>query len=399
MGRKKIRPVKRQKIETEEQEEVAKAIELLQQSPNDFVEAAAAEATRIDLTKSDRWIYLHRDTSVTSTQSSTIKDETRSIILKRKIPRWLSGLALARVSETDFVNLKKFFQMFKDYVDSNTIRKEVSSSETSTSTQWASWSGAVDDPRKRSFGFLPETKGYNPDIRNKHLDITMPTGSSTTTETEKHTLSNNGNEDENERARNKRAFLVFDKSEISDGVVKAIKNLCLVFRENLLLKDGKEEEKDDEYDYRVRLANCLRYENLIAAQPNLHAGRALLPAHLDDPRKDGFGVVILTIGMKDSGTIIFRDAKGLHQGVAMRLHQGEAYMLADRSRDACTHGVLADYQPVCIERSNGDEEEEEKVKSQANTQLPFSERESLNLRFGLHDDIIPMSMVLRHWDD
>jgi hypothetical protein len=45
--------------------------------------------------------------------------------------------------------------------------------------------------------------------------------------------------------------------------------------------------------------------------------------------------------------------------MAMRLNEGGAYMLAGHSRDACIHGVLAD--------------------------SDSADRESLNLRFGLHD--------------
>ena len=202
-----------------------------------------------------------------------------------------------------------------------------------------------------------------------------------------------------ERIRNKRAMLVLEKSEMPQGTETAIKNLCQQFRTSLLSKEKGHHPMTDndssDHDYRTRLAQFLRYEYMIAAQPNLHSGRALLPAHLDDPRKDGFGVVIITIGMEGAGTILLRDAKGMERGVAMRLDRGDAYMLSDRARDACSHGVLADAT----------------IGNNGQTNDSFSERESLNLRFGLHDlappccieggvssvRVIPSSTVFRHW--
>jgi hypothetical protein len=461
MGRsKQSRPVKRQRIiqsgiheqhrkQIEEQEELAKAIEFLRATPPDHVEAAAAEATRFDLTRSDRWIHLlpppssttttavaifddadtsrsNGDNKVTTSSPQSLSDTAASIdssacsVYTSKIPFWLRGLGFARLSSNDFLALQELHRLIKHNVSSNTSS---SSSSSSSSKQWASWSGSVDDPRKRAFGFLPGTLGYDPQIRNNRLDITMPTVSSQSQPPQPQ--SNSKNEEEirdKERAQNKRAMVVLDKSELPNGAVEAIHSICRVFREHLLSKNnvcnndsGGHEKHND--DYRRKIAEFLRYENLIAAQPNLHSGRALLPIHLDDPRKDGFGVVIITLGMKDAGQILFRDSKALYRGVAMRLKAGEAYMLADRARDACSHGVLADYSPE-IDSSSREEESQVKIRD-ANTNTQFSERESLNLRFGLHDlarnesgsskdrnndksteplNIIPASMVFRHWN-
>ena len=451
MGRsKQSRPIKRQRIiqsgtheqqrkQIEEQEELAKAIEFLRATPPDQVEAAAAEATRLDLTRSDRWIHLlpppssttttavaifddaetsrsNGDNKMTTSSPQSSSDTAASIdsstcsVYTSKIPFWLRGLGFARLSSNDFLALQELHRLIKHNVSSNT------SSSSSSSKEWASWSGSVDDPRKRAFGFLPGTMGYDPQIRNNRLDITMPTVSSQSQPPQPEEIR------DEERAQNKRAMVVLDKSELPNGAVEAIHSICRVFREHLLSKNndcnndsGGDEKHND--DYRRKIAEFLRYENLIAAQPNLHSGRALLPIHLDDPRKDGFGVVIITIGMKDAGEILFRDSKALYRGVAMRLKAGEAYMLADRARDACSHGVLADYSAE-IDSSSREEESQVKIRD-VNTNAPFSERESLNLRFGLHDlapnksdssndrnndksteplNIIPASMVFRHWN-
>mmetsp|Transcript_29118 Transcript_29118/g.32678 ORF Transcript_29118/g.32678 Transcript_29118/m.32678 type:complete len:498 (+) Transcript_29118:75-1568(+) len=460
----------------EQAEEMAKAIELLKNTPPDRIEAAASEATRLDILN-DHWIHLsplllpssttftttvaaifgdsneknshnngdddddgnekYTSSNVDSSKAttpSTQSTSTTGTVQTTEIPYWLRGLGLARLSANDFVALQKLHRVIKDHVNNdNKNSSKVSPPSCKPSKKWASWSGTVDDPRKRAFGFLPGTLGYDPRIRNNRLDITMPTGSSQSQSQSQSQLqpyrlqSNTISEEEikeKERARNKQAMVVLEKYEISDCIVEAIHNLCRVFREYLLstkkncnISGGRGDEKDNNDDnYYRRLANFVRYENLIALQPNLHCGRPLLPVHLDDPRKDGFGVVIITIGMKESGTILFRDAKGMKRGVAMRLKAGEAYMIADKARDACSHGVLADYRPVEIEPSIG--EEEQPLKNRVDTSMPFSERESLNLRFGLHDlapigsdsnsnennksadslNIFPTSMVLRHWD-
>mmetsp|Transcript_17927 Transcript_17927/g.41341 ORF Transcript_17927/g.41341 Transcript_17927/m.41341 type:complete len:467 (-) Transcript_17927:17-1417(-) len=417
-------------------EELQQAIELLRKTPPDQVEAAAAEATRLDLARNDRWIHLRlpelplspplriastlavvfkekeripkvakklhptrnndellrqeqppldssgchqKTTTVVVEEEGTSTPEFPTAIYSSHIPPWSRGLGFARLASEDFLALRNLHQLIKDRIN-------LKSSQTNN-LEWASWSGSSEDPRKRAFGFLAETWGHDPQIRNNRLDITMPT----------NLVEENTTNDE--RRRNKRAMLVLEKSDIPHGVEKAIRNLCREFRTCLLTKEKDCPIMSDvdgtDREYQTCLAHFLHYEYLIAVQPNLHSGRALLPVHLDDPRKDGFGVIIVTIGMEGSGTIILRDAKGMNRGVAMRLEAGDAYMLSDCARDACAHGVLADG----IAKANN-----------SSSKAFFSERESLNLRFGLHDlaaplsqrygstpPIVPMSKVLRNW--
>merc|ERR1711918_71506 len=95
-------------------------------------------------------------------------------------------------------------------------------------------------------------------------------------------------------------------------------------------------------------------------QTNLHNGGQHLKAHLDWPLHEGFGKVIVTVAIKGGATILIigydYDATG-HQPVwKFRVEEGEAYVLSGSARNRCLHAVLAD----------------------------DGERESLNLRFGLH---------------
>ena len=45
------------------------------------------------------------------------------------------------------------------------------------------------------------------------------------------------------------------------------------------------------------LLKYLHYSQLIAAQPNLHSSRHLLPHHINHPTRDGFGIIIVTIAI------------------------------------------------------------------------------------------------------
>ncbi|KAJ1455392.1 hypothetical protein M885DRAFT_520326 [Pelagophyceae sp. CCMP2097] len=97
-------------------------------------------------------------------------------------------------------------------------------------------------------------------------------------------------------------------------------------------------------------------DDLVALQPNVHAGAAHLPSHFDWPLHDGFGVVIVTISMQRSATVVLNDDQAKEW--SFNLDAGEAYALTGKARNVCSHGVLCDPKVV--------------------------DRESLNLRFGLH---------------
>mmetsp|Transcript_19602 Transcript_19602/g.36589 ORF Transcript_19602/g.36589 Transcript_19602/m.36589 type:complete len:405 (+) Transcript_19602:61-1275(+) len=399
MGRSKQHVPKRRRIEEETAEQ--DAIALLRQVPQDQVEVAAAEATRLDLV---HWPHLVLNTQPDGDShdySTSIGAATPATFLS-SIPSWARGLgSVRRLDERHFMALKTLHETIKG-----------------KAKQWTSWSGTIDDPRKRAFGFLPGTLGYQPSTRQQ-LDISMPwTGPDATNDVHNEVApkESSGNPQPSqepervnvttssemvsetqtdaaaeERSRNQKAVVLLP--EIPEGAEDAIEHVCELFRGVLMStkETAKTSSKDDQLH---QLADFLHFRNLIAAQPNLHSGRALLPIHLDHPRKDGFGVVIVTIAMEGGATILLQDAEGV-QRIAMPVQSGEAYMLADRARDACAHGVLAD--------------------------VGGEHRESLNLRFGLHDfvcengsqiegepslptiksdklPVIPARQVLQYWE-
>ena len=352
MGRSKSQPTKKKpRIEEDE----AAAIDLLKSIPQEQVEKAAADATRLDVKQ--HWpVLLLREQERDCGNGSDDGDNdqsNRNIIYN--VPAWARGLGPPqKLDDSAFAALQNLHNKI-------TLLSEKSS-----------WSGSPSDPRQRAFGFLPDTLGYNPSIREK-LDISMPWRAAK----EDQDLSNGSTvftsnasagtqkEEEEERNRNKKAMVIL--GEVPEGTKDAIEHVCGIFRQVLM---SSAETKS--------LAEFLCYENLIAAQPNLHNGRELLPMHFDHPLKDGFGVVIVTISITGSSKILLQqDTAGQ---LAMPLQAGEAYMLADQARDACVHGVLTD--------------------------VGQDHRESLNLRFGLHDVpidgssdvIVSASDVLKRWD-
>ena len=306
MGRSKPLP-KRRRIDEEEAERAA--IQALLDAPSEQVEAAAAEATRKSC---EAWPSLSLESTA------------------EKVPDWLKGLGKTKlIPPPHFEALRSLHELIKEQA-----------------TTWTSWSGSREDPRKRAFGFVPDTLGYEEKTRAS-LDISTPW---------------KDDDDGKEKQRNNRAMVVLEKPPV--GVLDAIEYLCQEFSTDL----------DDD----APLKKYLKYSNLIAAQPNLHCGRKLLPTHVDHPLKDGFGIIIITIAIKGSGTLLLRDSAAKN-GTTMEVAQGHAYMLADKARDACAHGVLA----------------------------TGGERESLNLRFGLHDysylhlnlPLVPAHQVLQYWED
>lgn len=320
MGRTKNRAPKKRRLVLDDENYASSlqkaAIDTLLETPTDVVEAAAAEATR---SKSESWKEI-------------------PLSNKNEVPEWLKGLGISKkLSDSHFQGLKLLHQTIKANVDGN--------------NRWASWSGSNEDPRKRAFGFLPDTLGFQETTR-EFLDISTPWR-------DKKDTKNVDIEDAEERSRNNRAMVMLEN--LPDSIKEAIQHVCELF------SDLVPEE----------FRSVLTYSNLIAAQPNLHCGRTLLPVHVDHPRKDGFGVVIVTVGIVGSGTILLiKSAEDT--AIKMQVPEGYAYMLSDKARDSCSHGVLA----------HDDDEQ----------------RESLNLRFGLHDftmqglPLISSQKVLKYWE-
>ena len=379
MGRSKSSPPKRRRIDDEAKEQ--EAIHLLLTLPPETVEEAAAEATRIDVeASSTSWIpldSLEMERVVTDRKSSTGDDSSTnnnhlpttfstnlhpSLLLL--LPPSMAGLGLCTLSSTDFAILTQLHKRIKDTAQG----------------KWTSWSGNPTDPRRRAFGFLPGTLGYSKEIRTTYLDLSTPWQSSEA--------------NDQERPSNERAMVI-----LPDHQSRKKNSKCNYENDDDIVNNNTDLPMEDIRDAVNRLCdalrpfvtddasrNVLRFDMLIAAQPNLHCGRHLLPSHVDHPRKDGFGICIVTIAMVGHANILLQSL--VQDKRTLRVQQGQAYIMSGPVRNQCSHGVLAD--------------------------VEYPHRESLNLRFGLHDYgggyspnegmakvdlVVPSKLVLQHWED
>ena len=142
--------------------------------------------------------------------------------------------------------------------------------------------------------------------------------------------------------------------------------------------------------------NVLCSNELITYQTNLHNGAKHLAAHLDAPLHEGFGKVIVTVAIRGSATILLigkgdddndyeranknidlDESSDLNLQPAWKFHlkEGEAYVLSGNVRNVCLHAVLANDDGI------------------------GGNRESLNLRFGLHSIEEAEHDIKRHWPD
>jgi hypothetical protein len=392
------------------------AIETLLAAPDDAVEAAAAEATRLLIetwpqidalvpiaatshskaaTTTAAVAFAATTTTLTSGTTSTTDFATGIAQPQASLPSCFKGLAKCTLSPEDFEVLQDFNQAIQERAQ-----------------EWTSWSGSPIDPRRRVFGFLPNSflglsthsneDNESPMASDKdhigrttsswnwkdQIDVTMPLQQQQSTGNENNTplkvLRQTQQEaPEKERQRNARAMVSLGENGDEDWL------LSNIIPKDTSTKEPKAKLRPHQLRHAIfnlldafrphapsRVQPYLSLPNLVAAQPNLHCGRHLLPAHVDHPLKDGFGICIITIAMKGNAQLFLEEStlsssrSSSHQGEAasrgvMSIHKGQAYLLSGPARNQCTHGVLA--HDDC------------------------SDRESLNLRFGLHGVILPQS--------
>jgi len=129
----------------------------------------------------------------------------------------------------------------------------------------------------------------------------------------------------------------------------------------------------------------LSSKELIVYQTNLHNGAKHLAAHLDAPLHEGFGKVIVTVAIRGSATILLigkgNDDEEEQPAWKFRVEEGEAYVLSGNARNICLHAVLADDNDDSVSKNSG------------------GDRESLNLRFGIHTVEEAENEIKRHWPD
>jgi len=308
----------------QQDEQQLKAIEALKQLPSWQIEQAAEEVFAQEVIK---WPLLltsqqqQQEDSTTGIVSSL--EETTTVQQQQQHDfvtdgGFVDGLGKCVLSESALAT----FQILHDFIKENVFDA-------------SSWSGDPNDSRRRAYGFINEKS-------QQQVDLSQP----------------DAHHPQEERNRNGRASIVLLPPTNNNNDSTNTHDSSSSYYTKEMMDELKEAITELRHQFSNAALPSPRYvscEEFIAAQPNLHGPRFLLPAHWDHPTKDGFGIIIVTIAMKGSGTIFLSSYDDKHHG-RIEINPGEAYMLSGKARNACTHGVLAH----------------------------TSGRESLNLRFGLH---------------
>ena len=132
----------------------------------------------------------------------------------------------------------------------------------------------------------------------------------------------------------------------------------------------------------VRYQHVISMDQLHALQPNLHNGLDHLPAHIDSPMNDGFGIVIVTICVHQNADILMLSNKS-NKSWVFNVQEGQTYVLSGDSRNICDHGVICPLEKRG-RRAAGDENPPNKKTRKKRGGSENVGRESLNLRFGIH---------------
>ena len=225
-----------------------------------------------------------------------------------------------------------------------------------------------EDPRRRMYGFLPGQQ-------QKLLDMGIKIQKEGAPNDEEHDWT----------VQNACVNLAFASGKGQNGDKKNDASIAQDQETNALVLDSKIWDALHSITKRVHDLVPTAYkrfatmEELVAAQPNLHNGASYLPAHLDYPRNDGFGVIIVTISIHGNGDIVLIDDgdEGVNQAVSysFTVRENECYFLCGDARNKCVHGVLC------------------------STDNQECQRQTLNLRYGLHSAEFADSEVNQHWNE
>ena len=229
---------------------------------------------------------------------------------------------------------KKTFKVLQDFYE-NTIKTSIPA--------MIEWGEGKADPRRRGYACLEVAGGVNRLVKSGIQMNHQGTYGPSATNLHRKTLA--------------KCCCIIGTEKVDEGVWVCLDELCTYVR--------------DRVDRKYRM--YITIDNLVALQPNLHQEAEHLPLHYDTPRNEGFGVVIVTIGMKGNADIVIVDDGDVGQSQkSFRFHvnEGDMYILSGHARNKCLHGVLS-------------------------RDCKF--RESLNLRFGIHTKQFARSEIDRHW--
>lgn len=226
-----------------------------------------------------------------------------------------------------------------------------------SNTEGVTWGEGEDqDPRQRMYGFLPNQR-----------DALIESGIRIKKE------GSEGDEEHLKVLQSGSVDIWFHQPSCKE--IKDLPGRRLIYFKPPLYQALESITKEVQWLVPERYKKFAIMDELVAIQPNLHNGADYLPAHLDFPRHDGFGIIIVTIGTECSGVVVLIDDgdDGEKQRTySFHVNEGDAYVLCGDARNKCVHGIIATGSP---------------------------RRTTLNLRYGLHSEDFARTEVDQHWPE
>ena len=172
------------------------------------------------------------------------------------------------------------------------------------------WAGVGEsDKRKRGYAFLPHSYGHFGKTHLKKAGITF------------HAAEKKGTAAKNDENANWSSCFRIKEADMLPKYISALDTL--INRVAKLIP--------------AKYRSIVKIEQLQAIQPNLHNGLDHLPAHIDSPLHDGFGIVIVTVCVHQDGQILMLSNKSKKSWI-FDVFEGDTYVLAGDSRNICDHG-------------------------------------------------------------
>ena len=266
-----------------------------------------------------------------------------------------AGKVINKEKNDDFPNdLCKFKLPDEDFRALQSLHRFIVKSLNSNATL-TPWAGVGEsDQRKRGYAFLPHSYGKFGKTALQNLGVNF------------HAAEKRGAAAKNDESANWKSCFRIKESDLSPEYLRAL-NIVIKIVKNLV---------PSKYQHVITL------NQLHALQPNLHNGLDHLPAHIDSPLNDGFGVVIVTICVHQDADIIMLSNRS-NKSWVFNVQEGETYVLSGDSRNVCDHGVICPLQKRS-RRSTTETEPPKKKQRKRKGDPENVGRESLNLRFGIH---------------
>ena len=242
---------------------------------------------------------------------------------KRLVPPFPTGLCRLQLSRPHFKAIQKLHRLI-------TTRLGFGHKISELLTPWAGV--AESDRRRRGYAFLPACYGrYGKDVLTKagvHF----------------HAAEKSGYQAKKDEVANWKSCVRLNEAEVTPHHLEALQ---------AIIKSVQAAVPD-------KYKACVSLENLQALQPNLHNGCDHLPTHMDTPLHDGFGVVIVTVCVRQSARILLVPSAATGDTGHTTIGKNQVDISSDTSGSTSSGGgggggtpLISNYNPYVFEADEG----------------------------------------------